>query len=344
MNQMWRVVRRDVLASPFLAAAALAQTRPTAPAAPAVPRADPASREGEVIHGRDGWLFGAWEDIRRVELRRTRELCQYLNGAVRIMRAEGLRVAICVTPAKARIYQDFLPADFQPNADATARYAAVMEELGRGEAIVFDHATQFAALRRSSRDALFFKADIHWTPAGGAAAATELAKLVKSQASLPAPRRPGTGLGDYISMRYESNDLAGMLPPAQRARFPFEQFRVRRIIGAPQGVGLIEEDGADCVIVGNSFMQTGFGFPPMFSNQLARPVALAVQVGRFGPYTTLLNYLKSDLFRNERPNLIVWHFLEGNMEVMPDHSGYWGSSAMPAAQFISELRRLVRRA
>lgn len=259
------------------------------------------------------------------------------------MRAAGLQVALCVTPTKARIYQDFLPADFQPNADATARYGVIMQELGSGGTLMVDHAAQFASLRRSSRDALFFKADIHWTPAGGASAATDLARLIKGSAGLPPPRRSGTGLGDYISMRYESNDLAGMLPPPQRGRFPFETFRVRRIVGAPQGVGLIQEDGADCAIVGNSFMQTGFGFPPMFSNQLGRPVSLAVQVGRFGPYTTLLNYLKGDLFRNERPNLIVWHFLEGNMEVMPDHNGYWGSSAMDSALFLSELRRLVRR-
>lgn len=342
--------RRAMLAGLAAAAPALAQNRPgstppaSAPPASAPPAGPPTSREGEVILGRDGWLFGAWEDVRSVDLRRTRELCRYLNSAIAILRGEGLQVALCVTPTKARVYQEFLPADFQPSADATARYGALMEELGRGDTLMVDHAAQFAALRRSSRDPLFFKADIHWTPAGGAAAATDLAKLIRDRARLPAPRRPGTRLGDHLSMRYESNDLAGMLPPAQRTRFPFEQFRVRRITGAPQGVGLIEEDGADCVIAGNSFMQTGFGFPPMLSNQLNRPVSLAVQVGRFGPYTTLLNYLKSELFRNERPQLIVWHFLEGNMEVMPDHTGYWGSSAMPARQFTDELRRLARRA
>ncbi len=297
----------------------------------------------QVIFGRDGWLFGAWEDVRRVELNRTRDLCRYVNAAVGIMNAAGLKVALCVTPMKARVYQDFLPPTFQMSSDVTARYGVVMEELSRGEAVLVDHATQFAALRRSGRDALFFKADIHWTPFCGAAAATDLAKLVKEKVPLPAPRRPGTRLGDYLSMRYESNDLATFLPPDQRGRFPFEQFRVRRIIGAPQGVGLIEEDEADTVIVGNSFMQTGFGFPPMFSNQLGRAVSLAVQVGRFGPYATLLNYLRSDLFVSDRPKLVVWHFLEGNMEVMPDNSGYWGSSAMPARQFTDELRRLVRR-
>ncbi len=328
-----------MLVATALAAPALSQERRPSP-----PVAAASSQLGEVVLGLDGWLFGAWEDVRRVDLRRTRELCQFLNRAIEIMRGEGLKVALSITPTKARVYQEFLPADFRPNADATARYGVVMEELSRSQAFMVDHATQFAALRRTGRDPLFFKADIHWTPVGGAAAANDLAHVVKERAGLPAPGRPGTRLGDYISMRYESNDLAGMLPPAQRGRFPYEQFRVRRIVGAPQGVGLIEEDGADCVVVGNSFMQTGFGFPPMFSNQLSRPVSLAVQVGRFGPYTTLLNYLKSDLFRTERPQLIVWHFLEGNMEVMPDHAGYWGSSAMPARQFTDELRRLVRRA
>lgn len=339
---MTHINRRALLAAMAggaigVAAPARAQPRPGAGGAQA--NIDPS----QVIFGRDGWLFGAWEDVRRVDLNRTRELCRFINGAIGIMRAEGLKVALCVTPMKARVYQDFLPANFQMSAEATARYALVMEELSRNDTIIVDHATQFAALRRSSRDSLFFKADIHWTPFGGAAAATDLATAVKNRAGLPAPRKPGTRLGDYISMRYESNDLAGFLPPDQRGRFPFEQFRVRRIMGAPSGVGLIEEDGADVTIVGNSFMQTGFGFPPMFSNQLGRAVALAVQVGRFGPYTTLLNYLRSDLFRSERPQLILWHFLEGNMEVMPDNAGYWGSSAMSSRQFTEDLRRLVRR-
>lgn len=341
---MSKDLKRRSVAGALLAVPAWAQNRPSATTPPTpAPNANTSSREGEVILGRDGWLFGAWEDIRRVDLRRTRELCHYVKGAVGIMQAAGLKVALCVTPTKARTYQEFLPADFQPNADATARYDAIMDELSGGEVMIANHAAQFADLRRTSRDALFFKADIHWTPAGGAAAAAELAKLVRERAALPAPRKPGTRLGDYISMRYESNDLAGMLPPATRSRFPFEQFRVRRILGAPQGIGLIDEDGADTVVIGNSFMQTGFGFPPAFSNQLNRAVSLAVQVGRFGPYTTLLNYLKSDLFKNERPRLLVWHFLEGNMEVMPDHNGYWGSAAMPSALFTSELRRLVTR-
>jgi hypothetical protein len=317
-------------------AAAQPQQRAAAPAANGVDTA-------QVVFGRDGWLFGAWEDVRRVDLNRTRELCRFINAAVAVLSGAGMKVALCITPMKARVYQEFLPPTFQMSPEATQRYGVVMEELARGDAVQVDHATQFAGLRRSSRDALYFKADIHWTPAGGAAAATDLAKAVKEKAGLPAPRKPGTRLGDYLSMRYESNDLATFLPPDQRSRFPYEQFRVRRIMGAPQGVGLIEEDQADTVIVGNSFMQTGFGFPPMFSNQLDRAVSLAVQVGRFGPYATLLNYLRSDLFRNDRPKLLVWHFLEGNMEVMPDNAGYWGSSAMPARQFNDELRRLVRR-
>lgn len=340
MVQQYFTGRRAALAAGMLAAGpAWAQQN-----RPAQQPARGATQQGQVILGRDGWLFGAWEDVRNVDLRRTREVCRYINGAVTAMTEAGFRVALCVTPTKARVYEEFLPDDFRPSADAQARYATVLEEFGRGQAMIADHATQFAQLRRSQRDALFFKADIHWTPIGGAAAAGELARVVRERGNLPAATRRGTQLGDMLTMRYERNDLAEMLGPDQQRRFPFENFRVRRIQGAPQGVGLIEEDGADVIIVGNSFMQTGYGFPPMFSNQLNRPVALAVQVGRFGPYATLLNYLRSDLFRQNRPNLIVWHFLEGNMEVMPDSQGFWGSAAMPQRQFTDELRRLARRA
>jgi len=343
----WR--RRTALAAGVtFTGPALAQNRPPpqqpvraqqgSPAAPAQ------AESNQVVIGRDGWLFGAWENVRQVDLRKTREVCRYISQSVQVIQEAGIKVALCVTPMKARVYREFLPADFQFSTEADQRYGVVMEELQRSRALMIDHATQFAQLRRSQRDALFFKADIHWTPIGGAAAATELGKLVQSQGGLPAPTRPGTRLGDYISMRYERNDLVEMLPADQQRRFPFENFRVRRIVGAPQGVGLIDEDNADVVVAGNSFMQTGFGFPPSFSNQINRPVSLAVKVGRFGPYNTLLDYLRSQMFRQTRPALIVWHFLEGNMEVMPDHTGYWGSAAMSARSFSDELRRLVRRA
>ena len=73
----WR--RRTALAAGVtFTGPALAQNRPPpqqpvraqqgSPAAPAQ------AESNQVVIGRDGWLFGAWENVRQVDLRKTREV------------------------------------------------------------------------------------------------------------------------------------------------------------------------------------------------------------------------------------------------------------------------------
>ncbi len=298
---------------------------------------------GNVVIGKDGWLFPAWDDVRRVDLAKTRRVAQFVNSAIQTMKLAGIEVVVSLTPTKARVYPEFLPEGFRSTPDADRRYALVLEELRRQGTLVPDLATLFATMRRSQpAEQIYFKADIHWTPMGAEPAATETAREIKARVQLPAAPRPGTRLGPPVTMRYEKNDLAAELPVAEQRRYPFEPFRVRQVVTQGQAA-LVEDDSADVTVVGNSFMQVGYGFPPMLSNQLARPVALAVKIGRVGPYRTLLDYLASPGFRSQRPKVLVWHFLEGNMEIMPDHTGTWAGAAMAPNAFMTELRNRVAR-
>jgi alginate O-acetyltransferase complex protein AlgJ len=295
-----------------------------------------------VVLGRDGWLYGGWEDVRRVDLARTRRVTTLISNAASILKQNGIDTVISLTPTKARIYPEFLPEAFRSTADAERRYAVALEELRRPGTVVPDLATLFADLRRTQpTQPLYFKADIHWTPMAAEPAAVETAKAIKAGLRLPPSARPGTRLGPHVSMRYEKNDLAEQLPATERGKYAFENFRVRQVQRASGQAALIEDDSADVVVVGNSFMQVGYGFPPMLSNQLERPVSLAVKIGRVGPYRTLLDYVTSAPFRQSRPKLLVWHFLEGNMEILPDHVGTWATGAIAPQDFLNDLRRAV---
>lgn len=300
-----------------------------------------AQNSGQVVHGKDGWLFAAWEDIRRVDLAKCRRVAQLVGNAVGILQQAGIEVAISLTPTRARIYPEFLPDHFQPSNEAKRRYALVLEELRKSRAVVPDLADLFAGLRTSQpAEPAFFKADIHWTPMGAEAAATDMARQVKNAVRLPPPPHPGTQLGHTITMRYDTNDLAQLLPPAEQRRFPPQAYKVREVVRARGVAALLEDETADVVVVGNSYMQVGFGFPPMLSNQLGRPVSLVWKVGRVGPFRTLLDYLEGPLFKGQKPKLLVWHFLEGNMEYLPDVVSTFGQGAMPPQEFLSDLRRL----
>jgi hypothetical protein len=54
-----------------------------------------------------------------------------------------------------------------------------------------------------------------------------------------------------------------------------------------------------------------------------------------------LEYLASDLYRQQRPKVIIWHLMEGSMEYGPDAMGWWGDSAMPTPKYTAELHRLL---
>jgi alginate O-acetyltransferase complex protein AlgJ len=336
-DQLWaaRLARRQVLAL----GGGLAAGAGALPAR--------AEIRGNVVFGQEGWLFAAWEDIRRVNLTRTRQVAALLGQAVGVLKSAGMEVALTIAPTRARIYPEFLPPDFQPGADVARRYAVVMEELGKSTNIIPDLATLFAALRQRGGENVFFKADTHWTAVTAEAAAAELANTIKARVQLPASPRSGARLGAWQS-NVHGGDLLQLLTAADRAAHPPERFRIRQSAAASGGGssagGLLEDDTADVLIVGNSYMQPYFGFPYALSSQLNRPVGLIWKTARIGPYQTLLDYLGGPQFRAQKPKLLVWHLMEGSMEQMPDAANWWEpTAAMPTARFLSELRRLVGR-
>jgi alginate O-acetyltransferase complex protein AlgJ len=291
------------------------------------------------VVGKDGWLFPIWDEVRRVDLGRLHRVTQTMNATVDALRAAKIEVAFALIPAKSRVYREFLPDDFKMSAEADHRYGAALADLAHSGAVVPDFAAMFAALRKVQPDAgYFFKADTHWTTAGSEPAAIELARQIKAKGHLPPSREPGTGLGAPVSILQERNDLAALLPAAEQAQYPFQRYNLRSPVASSAQAGLLGDDAADVIVIGNSFMQPNYGFTGMLSNQLGRPVALDWKVHQYSPYWLLLNFVRSAAFKKQRPAMIVWNFEEADLATASDDSGAWGPNAMPPSAFLSGLR------
>ena len=90
---------------------------------------------------------------------------------------------------------------------------------------MFDHAAFMQACRKVAPDEdLFFKADTHWLPVGAASAAAEMASQIKQHAHLPPSSQRGVALSPPQYAVQEHNDLAALLPLAERAKYPYEKF------------------------------------------------------------------------------------------------------------------------
>jgi len=294
------------------------------------------------IRGRESWLFLQWDDPAQMSLGNLPRVSGLLRDGAAILREKGIEVGFIVVPAKYRIYRDMLPPGHGFLDIAEQRLGLILEELRRGSPLVPDLAAPLLAQRRASpQDNLFFKADTHWAPAGAAVAAAEVNRQIRVAVRLPPARAPGVRLAPPVTQTRLRRDLLEFLPPADRGAYPPEPFQIRLPVAA-RGA-LLDAPVSDVTVLGNSFMAPEFNFHNELSALLERPVALEWQVQTVGPFKTMLDYLTGQLFRRERPRLILWTVLEGVMTLNPENRGAYPESHMTGAAFLDGMRQAVAR-
>jgi alginate O-acetyltransferase complex protein AlgJ len=300
-----------------------------------------ASVVGVVVVGKEGWLYPVWDEVRATDVQKIHKVTGVINEAVAILKRGGTETVISLTPAKSRVYREYLPDDFRFVPDAEKRYNVALDDLRKPGTLVPDLSALLLNLRKTTPDAqLFFKTDTHWTPAGSEPAGIEIAREIIAKNMLPPSPKPGATLGDYTRMLQAKNDLSELMPASEKSKYPGETYSIRRVATAG-GAALVEDDTADTVVIGNSFTQPKYGFSDVISHQLNRPVGLFWKVHQYGPYKTLLDYVSSASFHQHRPRLIIWDFEETDMEAEANRSDIWGQNAMTADAFLSQLKAAV---
>ena len=305
-----------------------------------LPRLSQAAIVNLVAIGRDGWLFPTWDEVRRVDLTRVKPVVGVVAQAVEIIKKANIQIVFALTPVKSRVYEDMLPDDFKFTLDPQRRYSEALSQFRALGTLAPDLFAPLQSLRKAQpTQPLFFKADTHWNAAGAEAAAIAMAKEIKEKLKLPASAASGIKLGAPSMLTQEKNDLAALLPAADAAKYPLEIYQIRAVPVAAGG--LLDDEPADVVVIGNSYMQPRFGFSAMLSNQLNRPVQLVWKVHQYGPYQTLLSYLASNAFRRKKPSVIVWNFLETDMIVPSNRKDVWGPNMIAPQAFLDEVQKAV---
>lgn len=302
-----------------------------------------ASAQGlQAIRGQDGWLFAPWDNVQTVDVTNLPRVSEIISEAVRILRAGRVEVAIALIPAKAIVYRNMLPPGMTPVPAALRRYEAARSALMQGGASLVPDLMAPMAREAAARPEprLFFRADTHWTPVGAELAAGVMAGAIRSAIRLPASPGPAERLGPPVRRTRGRNDLLEFIPAADRRNYPAEEY-VIRAPAARTGSALIQEDRADVVAVGSSFLAPEFNFSSALSAELGRPVALDWKPANLGPYATLLTYLRSQMFQRQRPRLMVLSLLEGAMVLLPTNRSAFPQHAMSTDAFLDGVRAAV---
>ncbi|HKP27338.1 MAG TPA: hypothetical protein VJV39_25945, partial [Dongiaceae bacterium] len=145
-----------------------------------------------VISGKDGWLFYRPElhDGACVDLQNVTDQLQRLRALIDMAQASGLDLRVSLAPNKSTIYPDQLHPYVRGYWRCHARnVAGIHERLKQHAPFVIDHAVPLLAERiRNPEASLYYIADTHWTPYGGAIALRQLLTTIYPTLDVPAPR------------------------------------------------------------------------------------------------------------------------------------------------------------
>lgn len=273
-------------------------------------------RKGVVI-GSDGWLFtdeeftvwpGADKEIA--------DHLSYVSDVKKKLDEKGVKLAIVLIPAKARLYPDRLGVNRWPARNISVYESALGTIRGAGIPVV-DLYTVFS--RAQNREALFLHTDTHWSPAGARLAARTAAETMA--ASWPEI----IGKTGYMTETQGAEDHHGDLtryvplgPLADRIGPRPDRLDIVSTVEKDEGQGgsadsenaLFGGEDIPVALVGTSYSANKkWNFDGYLKESLRADVLNAADEGR-GPFITMENYLAGENFRNAPPKLVIWEIPE----------------------------------
>ena len=286
--------------------------------------------QSAVLEGKDAWLFPGWESHDKVDQAGIAQSLGLIGDVKARLDDRKIGLVVVVAPMKAPFYQERLKDDQKLSASVLARYSDLIKALNRAEIPTVDLAHTFRTVV-NGKQGIFFRADYHWTAWAAEAGANATAEVIRKQWKLDGKPGDGLKLGEWTNERRFGDLAANFMNDEQRSRIGREVFTVRR--PAPEASkGLTDDADTPVHVIGNSFVQPYLGFPQALSNALDRKVSLTWNPGNVGPWATLLQYVESQDFKSNPPQVIVWQFNEAQMHQGPDAKGQWEPKATTASE------------
>lgn len=289
-----------------------------------------------VFLGKDNWLFPAWGSLTKIDMQGIDQSVELIKQTKDALQKLDINLEVLLQSDKSLIHQDMLPDNIRVSSEVDNRYQTILKKLQENGVQCFDSSIVLKKLKQEDKN-VFYRTDQHWTLAAAEASAQATADHIKTQ--VPTLRgQVGTGkpLG-AISTESRYGDLADIfLTPEQRKQVGRERFSVRK---AALNQNLIDDEKAPVHVTGPSLAQPYFGYPQKLSNALDRPVSVNWKPGNIGQWVTLLEYLESEDFKKNRPQVLVWQISEATFSNGPNAVGLWNNaSLMPSDVWLKRVK------
>lgn len=272
-------------------------------------------RDGVII-GKDNWLFTSEEfDNPSGYENNIKQNQQYILSAAEEIQRNGSSLFIVPIPSKARMLSDKLERYNIPDY----RKRVYSNFIGFLDAQKIAHID--LAFNIQNAEEFFLKTDTHWSPNGANLAAQLSADQIKRDISLnwdaltkefeTQKHKPKEYEGDL--MRYTVNGLA-----ADIASFDVDSIQIAQTVSSGLDDDLFGNQEIHVALIGTSYSANKeWNFDGFLKQSLSADVLNMADEG-LGPFETMQSYLKSSVFRETPPKLIIWEIPERFLPVNYD--------------------------
>ena len=275
------------------------------------------------IVGKNEWLFLKYEQMKLADAPQLAESIDIIGRLNRVLKANGISLAVTVVPLKMRIYSENLPDSVKLTDYMAGYYEQIGKALNGVGVTLIDLNTPFLSnAKRNSDTPLFFRLDMHWNLTGAMLGAEtiksgiEANKVLKS-ALEATPEVVYTRSVGKRKLPSKGRDLVSQVP---RDSGPFapEQFTAVSVTRA-QALGEDSRQSIGVTVAGSSFSKEWTGFADALRYLLKRDILNVSVIGPIGPWVGMESYLRSDAFQANPPKLLIWEWAESTMHAPPNY-------------------------
>lgn len=279
--------------------------------------------ETEGIVGKNDWLFSRYDLLKPTDAAQTAESIELIGRFNKVLKANGVSLALTMVPLKMRLYSEFLPDSAKLTDYMSGNYQQIVKALQAVGVTTIDLNTPFmSSPKRNSDEHLFFRLDSHWNLTGAMLGAETIKagidtnKVLKGALDATPEVVYKMTVGQYKRPSKGRNLLA--LVPRNSGPFAPEQF-------TPASVTRVQASSKDSspsvgiTVAGSSSSKEWTGFVDALRYLLQRDILNVSVTGDIGPWYGMESYVRSDAFQTNPPKLLIWEWVESTMHAPPDY-------------------------
>jgi alginate O-acetyltransferase complex protein AlgJ len=253
-----------------------------------------------VLVGRDGWFYSS-EEFERPKNFDTEiaDKLEYITQVKNALENAGIKLAVVLVPAKARVYPEHLGRYSRPKYwdDVYQKFLTGLQANGVLAPNILN--------AMKATDIMFLKTDTHWTPSGARVVAHAVAEVVKPLLEFQVQ----TFKQKLGKVTPHEGDLLKFIPLASFSAKPTPDRLETPIVEGTEsaGAGLFGDSKIEVALVGTSYSANSkFNFAGALKLELQTDVLNLALEGK-GPITPMQEFLKA---LPENLKLVVWEIPE----------------------------------